>query len=36
MKGTMLYGLRDVRFKERPDPTIAVPTDAILCLAAQP
>ena len=30
MKGTMLYGPRDVRLEERPDPTILEPTDAIL------
>src|ERR1700747_3798079 len=34
MRGTMLYGPRDVRFEERPDPTILEPTDAILRLAA--
>ena len=34
MQGTMLYGPRDVRFEERPDPTIVEPTDAILRLAA--
>ncbi len=34
MKGTMLYGARDVRFEERPDPTIIVPTDAIIKLSA--
>ena len=26
MRGTMLYGRRDVRFEERPDPTIIDPT----------
>lgn len=30
MKATMLYGARDVRFEERPDPVIAQPTDAVL------
>jgi threonine dehydrogenase-like Zn-dependent dehydrogenase len=30
MRGTMLYGPRDVRFEERADPTIIEPTDAIL------
>ena len=30
MRGTMLYGPRDVRFEERPDPTIVEPTDAII------
>jgi threonine dehydrogenase-like Zn-dependent dehydrogenase len=34
MKGTILYGPRDVRFEERADPTIVEPTDAILRLAA--
>lgn len=34
MKGTMLYGTRDVRFEERPDPTIIEPTDAIIRLSA--
>jgi threonine dehydrogenase-like Zn-dependent dehydrogenase len=34
MKGTMLYGPGDVRFEERPDPTIVEPTDAVLRLAA--
>ena len=32
MKGTVLYGPRDVRFEERPDPTILEPTDAIIRL----
>ena len=32
MRGTMLYGPRDVRFEERPDPTIVEPTDAIIRL----
>jgi len=30
----MLYGPRDVRFEERPDPKIIQPTDAIIKLAA--
>lgn len=30
MRATMLYGPRDVRFVERPDPTIIEPTDAII------
>jgi threonine dehydrogenase-like Zn-dependent dehydrogenase len=30
----MLYGARDVRFEERPDPTIIEPTDAIIRLSA--
>jgi threonine dehydrogenase-like Zn-dependent dehydrogenase len=34
MKGTMLYGPRDVRFEERPYPTIIEPTDAILRISA--
>jgi threonine dehydrogenase-like Zn-dependent dehydrogenase len=34
MKGTMLYGVRDVRFEQRPDPTIIEPTDAIIKLSA--
>ena len=34
MQGTMLYGPRDVRFEDRPDPTILEPTDAILRVSA--
>ena len=34
MKGTVLYGPRDVRCEERPDPEIVEPTDAILRLPA--
>src|SRR5512138_1609749 len=34
MQGTMLYGPWDVRFEERPDPTIIEPTDAIIKLSA--
>lgn len=34
MRGTVLYGPRDVRSEERPDPTIIEPTDAIIRLAA--
>ncbi len=34
MHGTMLYGPRDVRFEERPDPAIIEPTDAIIKLSA--
>ena len=34
MQGTMLYGPRDVRFEERPDPAIIEPTDAILRISA--
>lgn len=33
MRGTMLYGPRNIRFEERPEPTIVQPTDAILRLA---
>jgi threonine dehydrogenase-like Zn-dependent dehydrogenase len=34
MQGTMLYGPRDVRLEERPDPAILEPTDAILRISA--
>jgi len=34
MKGTVLYGPKDVRFEERPEPKIIEPTDAILRLVA--
>ncbi|MDE3198744.1 MAG: zinc-dependent alcohol dehydrogenase family protein [Acidobacteriota bacterium] len=34
MQGTVLYGPRDIRFEDRPDPTIALPTDAIVRLSA--
>jgi threonine dehydrogenase-like Zn-dependent dehydrogenase len=34
MKGAVLYGPGDVRFEERPDPTIVAPTDAIIRLSA--
>ncbi len=34
MKATVLYGPRDIRFEDRPDPTIIKPTDAILRLSA--
>ncbi|MGH2928425.1 MAG: zinc-binding dehydrogenase, partial [Solirubrobacteraceae bacterium] len=33
MKGTVLYSPRDVRFEERPEPTIVEPTDAIVRLS---
>jgi threonine dehydrogenase-like Zn-dependent dehydrogenase len=33
MRGTVLYGPRDIRFEERPDPVIEQSTDAILRLA---
>lgn len=32
MQATVLYGARDVRFEDRPDPTILEPTDAIIRL----
>jgi threonine dehydrogenase-like Zn-dependent dehydrogenase len=34
MKGTLIYGPRDIRFEERPDPTIREPTDAIIRIMA--
>src|SRR5579875_3437246 len=34
MQETMPYGPRDIRFEDRPDPTITKPTDAILRLSA--
>ena len=34
MRGAVLYGPRDVRFEERPDPTIIEPTDAIIRITA--
>src|SRR3954447_14217440 len=34
MRGTMLYGPRDIRFEDRPEPTIIQPTDAIIRLSA--
>lgn len=34
MKGTVLYGPRDVRFEDRPEPRIEKPTDAIIRMAA--
>ncbi|TAL93171.1 MAG: IMP dehydrogenase [Paraburkholderia sp.] len=34
MLGTVLYGPGDVRFEERPEPTILKPTDAIIRLSA--
>jgi threonine dehydrogenase-like Zn-dependent dehydrogenase len=30
LRGTIIYGTRDIRFEERPDPTIVKPTDAIV------
>jgi threonine dehydrogenase-like Zn-dependent dehydrogenase len=32
MQATVLYGARDVRFEDRPEPTIVEPTDAIIRL----
>ena len=34
MQGTVLYGPRDIRFEDRPEPTITKPTDAIIRLSA--
>ena len=34
MKGTVLYGPRDIRFEERDDPKIIKPTDAIIRISA--
>jgi len=34
MKGTVLYGPRDIRFEHREDPKSIEPTDAVLRLAA--
>ena len=34
MRGTMLYGPRDIRFEDRPEPNITKPTDAIISLSA--
>ena len=34
MRGAVLYGPRDVRVEERPDPTIIEPTDAIIRMSA--
>ena len=34
MKGTVMYGPRDVRFEDRPAPKIIEPTDAIIKLSA--
>ncbi|HWL75651.1 MAG TPA: alcohol dehydrogenase catalytic domain-containing protein, partial [Burkholderiaceae bacterium] len=33
MRGTVLYGQRDIRFEERETPTISEPTDAIIRLS---
>jgi hypothetical protein len=34
VRGTVLYGPRDVRFEERPEPTIIEPTDAVIRISA--
>ncbi len=34
MQGTMIYGPRDIRFEDRPEPKIAKPTDSIIRLSA--
>jgi threonine dehydrogenase-like Zn-dependent dehydrogenase len=34
MRGAILYGPRDIRFEDRPEPTIIQPTDAIIRLSA--
>ncbi len=34
MKGTVLYGPRDIRFEDREDPKITNPTDAIIRISA--
>lgn len=34
MRGAVIYGARDVRYEERPDPKIIEPTDAIVRLSA--
>ena len=34
MQATMIYGPRDIRFEDRPEPTILQPTDAVLRLSA--
>jgi threonine dehydrogenase-like Zn-dependent dehydrogenase len=34
MRGTVLYGPRDVRFEHLPDPRISKLTDAVIRLAA--
>ena len=32
MEATVLYGARDIRFEDRPEPTIIEPTDAVIRL----
>jgi threonine dehydrogenase-like Zn-dependent dehydrogenase len=34
MQGAVLYGPRDIRFEDRPEPAIVEPTDAVISLAA--
>src|SRR3989440_724148 len=34
MQGAVLYGPRDIRFEDRPEPTIIQPTDAVVRLSA--
>src|SRR5215212_789142 len=34
MKGTVLYGLRDIRYEDRETPKIEAPTDAVIRIAA--
>lgn len=34
MQGTILYGPRDIRFEDRPEPKITKPTDAVIRLSA--
>src|SRR3954453_7636521 len=34
MRGAILYGPKDIRVEQRPDPTIVEPTDAIIRLSA--
>jgi threonine dehydrogenase-like Zn-dependent dehydrogenase len=34
MQGTVLYGPRDVRFEQRPEPEVIHPTDAVIRMAA--
>ena len=34
MQGTMIYGPRDIRFEDRPEPKIIKPTDAVIRLSA--
>jgi hypothetical protein len=34
MRGTILYGARDVRFEDLPEPKVVAPTDAVIRLSA--